>query len=341
MALGAQRDLKGFCMTLEFLVRPVGQDDRLFWGTDIMNRTTLARSLAGSGFLLAVTVTAPVMADGEPEFSLGLQTGISSDSNVGVAGVNQSGDRDTAYHFGLDAGVTLNVNSTLTLNAGYDYSTDQYVDFDQFSQQNHSLSAGARTKLENVTLGLTYTYIATLLDGDSFLDMQVISPSISGFVADKIYVRAAYSRYEKEFEVLSARDASTDIVTVDTFFFFDGYRSYLDLRATVEQEDADTDPFDYSGYSVGATLSLALDGFGRENTLELGTSYRDRDYDNITPSIGTERQDENMELKVGLEIPLNDTVYVRADYKYADHKSNLAVSNNDEQIVSIEFGIEF
>ena len=306
-----------------------------------MIRMALARTFAGTGLMFTICMTGPAMADGDAEFSLGLEVGISSDSNVGVDGVGQAGTSDTVYNFGLDAGVKINLTDRVSFNAGYDYSVDQYADYDVFSQQSHSFLGGLRGKLDKVTLGLDYTYIATLLDGEGFLDMQVISPSVSGFFTDTVFLRAAYSRYEKDFDVLNDRNASSDIVTVDAFVFFDGYHSFLDLRATVEQENADTDPFDYDGYAFGAFLDLAVDGLGRENTLELGASYRDRDYDSITPSIAARRQDEKLEFEIALEVPLTEMAHVRGGFKYVDRSSNLPVADYDEHIISIKLGMEF
>ena len=300
-----------------------------------MNRAVLIQSFAG----LVIAMTGPAMAAGE--FSLGLEAGVTYDSNVGVAGVGQSGDSDIAYHFGLDAGVEFGLTDTVTFNAAYGFSIDQYQDFSAFSQQNHSILAGLQAQLNDVTLGFTYSYIATLLDGDSFLNMQVISPSISGFVSDTVYLRAAYTRHEKDFDTLNARDASSDIGNLDAFIFFDEYRSFVNLRATVEQEDANGSRFDYGGYGAGAFLNLTVDGFGRENTLELGVSYRNRDYESITPSIGTTRQDEKLELEVALEVPLTEMVNIRGGYKNVSRTSNLPVADYNEHIVSFLLGLEF
>lgn len=306
-----------------------------------MNRAVLIRSVAGAGLALAIGMAGPSIAAGDADFSLGLEAGIAYDSNVGVAGVGQSGEGDTVYHFGLDAGAEIGLTDNVSLNVAYGFSIDQYQDFSTFSQQNHSILAGLQAQLNDLTLGFTYTYIATLLDGDGFLNMQVISPSIAGFVSDSVYLRAAYTRYEKDFDTLNARDASSDIGNLDAFIFFDEYRSFLNLRATVEQEDADGSRFDYDGFAVGAFLELAVDGFGRENTLELGASYRKRDYENITPSIGTTRRDEKLEFEVALEVPLTEVAHIRGSYKNAVRTSNLPVADYNEQIVSFLLGLDF
>lgn len=306
-----------------------------------MNRTAPARILAGYGLVLAASLAIPQLAFGETDFSVGLEVGVTSDSNVGVVGVGQSGEGDASYHLGLDVGAKFDLTNDTSFSASYDYSSDQYTDYDVFSQQAHSFRGGLRSRFDDVTLGLTYTYIATLLDDEGFLDMQVISPSASGFISDTVYLRTAYSYYDKDFDFLNGRDANSNIFTVDTFIFFDGYRSFLDLRATVEKEDADTDRFDYDGLAVGAFLDLAVDWFGRKTILELGADYRNRDYTTITPSIGAIRQDDKLEFKVALEVPLAEVSYIRGGYKNVNRTSNLPVADYNEQIVSVLFGFEF
>lgn len=306
-----------------------------------MNRTTPARILAGSGLILAVSLAIPQLAFGEADFSVGLAAGVTSDSNVGVVGVGQSGEGDASYHFGLDIGAEFDLTNDTSFSVDYDYSSDQYSDYDVFSQQAHSFRGGLRSRFDEVTLGLTYTYITTLLDDEDFLDMQVISPSASGFISDTVYLRTAYSHYVKDFDLLNGRDANSNIFTVDTFIFFDGYRSFLDLRATVEKEDANTDRFDYDGKALGAYLDLAVGWFKRKSVLELGAGYRSRDYTSITPSIGAIRQDEKLEFEVALEVPLAEISYIRGGYKNVNRTSNLPVADYNEQIVSVLFGFEF
>lgn len=213
--------------------------------------------------------------------------------------------------------------------------------YTEFNQISHNLGAGLEVDINGLTLGLSYTYIATMLDGDRFLDMQVLSPSVSTFVTDMIYVRAAYLRYRKDFDVLGARDADTDVGNLSAFFFFDQYRSFWNLSLSFEKEDATLAQYDFDGFEGSASLNYAMEGFGRSNILRLGISYRDRDYDSITPLIGTARQDEKVSLDAALTIPLSEVAQVQGSYTYADRTSNLPVADYQEHVVQLLLGFEF
>lgn len=308
-------------------------------GDIVMGKKPLTGCLAVPGILLALIVPQAAFAD--VKISGGLETGFSSDSNVGVANVGQSGDDDTAWHTSLDVGLATDLTDKVVFKAGYGFASTQYQNLEELSQNAHTWSTAITARFDKAVLEFSYLNIATALDTDDFLDMQVYSPSVSGFVSVDVYMRAAWSRYNKDFVILNDRDASSDIFTLDTFIFFDSYKSFVDVRITLESEDADADRFDYSGTAVGAYLNLAVEAFGLQNTLELGASRRTRNYDAITPSIATRRDDDKLELEIALEVPVGDGAHIRTGYKHVERGSNLPVADYNEQVVSVTFGFDF
>lgn len=140
---------------------------------------------------------------------------------------------------------------------------------------------------------------------------------------------------------MNDRDAETDLGNIETFFFFDHYRSFINMSASVEDERAFDPQLDYGGYKFGVSVGLAINKPVKGSALNLETAWRDRDYDNLTTSIGMKRKDESLTVGIGLETPVNDTMKFLTSYKYVDHSSNLPVSDYDEQTISVEFSSEF
>ena len=79
----------------------------------------------------------------------------------------------------------------------------------------------------------------------------------------------------------------------------------------------------------------------RALTLRTYLRYETRDYQGTTPSIGTPRNDDRTQLEASLEVPLNEHVVARLDYKRADNRSNLPSVDFDENTLSASVAVTF
>ena len=66
-----------------------------------------------------------------------------------------------------------------------------------------------------------------------------------------------------------------------------------------------------------------------------------RDYANVTPSIGTERDDDRHRIRFGIEKPLLEYATARFEYRHLTSNSNLPEADYDENTVEMTLGVEF
>lgn len=287
--------------------------------------------------------TSAVAADSKKKpWSLKLEAGARYDDNISVEQLDvttRAGDE--AAIFDLSASYDAKVTKQTSVGVSYAFSQRLHEDFVDFDLQSHQFSAKIGTTAAGVKLNTSYSFYHTLLGGDSFLDMQVVSPSASKFITKSLFVRGAYSYFSKDFKIANDRDADTHTVSLDAFYFFNKSKSYVSAGVRYENENTVGDPFDYSAIVANAALQFPIPLGQDSGKIRLSYSYRDRDYDNITPSIGEKRVETRSVLKASLKAPIAGNFYALAEYKYADRNSNLASANYTENVGSIAIGYGF
>jgi hypothetical protein len=279
---------------------------------------------------------APEPSEDERAVSFEVGTGLEYDSNVAVLDLDTStnaGDLAALAEFGVDYDKPDAGPFDLTL--GYNFSQSLHDDFGAFDVRVHRGSGTASLDLGRVDIGTTMNYAAAALDGDEFLTIAQISPYVSRLVGERLFLRFAYVRSDKDFAANPARDATADGFSSDTYVFLNGLRTYLVFGYRYDDEDAADGQFDYAGHKLSAQLSQRLPTGKRELTLRTYLRYETRDYDNATPSIGAPRGDDRVQLETSLEVPLRERLITRFGYKHADNRSNLPSVDFDENVWSV------
>ena len=272
-------------------------------------------------------------ADAKP-WSLGLSAGYSYDNNVNVSALDvKAGKGDTIANFGLDAGYKLVDEKSSKLSVSYDFSQSLHTTLSNFDIQSHELGMSGTTDWGHTTLGLSYSFYHLLLAGRSFLDMQVVNPSISGFVAPHFYLRASYFYYRNSFYTYVARDASHHEPHMTLFYFFNGAKSYLSLDAQYQIENTTGAEYDYKGYAFTASVQQPLDLGFTTVKFKAGYTYLRRNYDNITPSIGVKRYENRSTVQASAEVPLTSRLAFTVEDRYMDRNSNLLSTKYKENVI--------
>ena len=264
--------------------------------------------------------------------------GFEYDSNVSVEEVDATsgeGDYALTMDLGLEAkkGVTEQVDAAVS----YDFSQSLYDEFSEVDRQTHIFGADVAYSVDALDTGLSTYYIHSRLDGDKFLELYRVSPSLSGFLAKKWYARGAYVYSDKSIEERPERDADTNAGELDLYFFRRGLRSYFNFGYRYRDEDAKADRYDYSSNSVKARYIHRWELFSRLAKLELSWRYEDREYDGITPSIGEKRDDQRHRWRGDLEIPLVGEAAVQLYYGYSDYESNFPQADYTQHLVGTRF----
>lgn len=288
--------------------------------------------MSATALVVWASVCAPAFA-ADGDFSLEASAGVRYDSNISVEEADiLVGAEDVAAVFDVATSYELETSAG-SLELGYAFGQRLYDDFDQFDLQSHSFSAGAQTRLAGARLGLDYSYNILRLGGDPFLDLQLISPSIAGFVAPKTYVRGYYQYMKKDFETLSNRDADRHSAGASLFRFFMNNDAYVSVGGRYETEDANAPEFDFDGFLLDANLKLPLPGI-QDGEVQFGYDYRERDYNSLNPSIGERRQENRSRFEAEAEIPIVGGLALHTGYQYTDRNSNFPSSDYNEHLVT-------
>ncbi|MAI90619.1 outer membrane beta-barrel protein [Ponticaulis sp.] len=296
---------------------------------------------AGAALILAFT-SLPVMADEPVSFSGEASIGASYDSDVGIADLDQStGEGDYALLLGLEGNAEFKPTSRLTLRAGYELADTQYQDYDEFSLQTHRGSLEAAFDFDVVEAGLLYNYVHARLDGDGYLDYHLASPYVTRLIGDTLFLRGALEFTDKDFLNDDLRDAEGQGLRGDAYYFIGGTDRYVSLTAKLEEEDAMSDAFDFSGGELNANYSHRSQIMDRDTRFQIGAGWETRDYDGITPAISETREDDIISADAGFEFELAGPLLLDLDYSYRDRQSNLPSADYDEHVGEIRLRAQF
>lgn len=281
--------------------------------------------------LVAVQIGVTPAALAKKPYSLELTAGAEYDSHLTVEELDvESSLGDIAAIFRLDAEYKPVQSRAGELRLGYSFDQSLYLEQDEFDTQTHRLSAGGSTRIGRARLGTDYSFYHIRLGGDPLLNMHVVSPSVSGFVTDKIFARAYYSYFDKDFERFENRDANTHQGGLTINRYFNRSRSFVSFGARYDNEDAVDPALDYEGFLLTANLQLPLELAARRGKVNFGYSYRDRDYDNVTPSIGERRRENRSVFRVRSELPVARKLSFEAEYRFTDRNSNFPNADYEE-----------
>jgi hypothetical protein len=143
----------------------------------------------------------PVMAGEKgPDFGFKASAGYQYDSNVNVAELDtNTGEADSALllNAGVDAALPLTKN--LSFNVGYDYSQTSYQEFPAFDVAMHHGLAELAYDIAGFNTGLTFDRFDVRLDGDRFLEIDQVSPSVARLFGETFYLRGAFTRAGKRY----------------------------------------------------------------------------------------------------------------------------------------------
>ena len=268
--------------------------------------------------------------------------GYEYDSNVSVDELDRSSSiGDDGLLFSADLAIDHDFNDVTSGSVSYAYSRIDYDQFDFLSRETHMLGANLSSSWEKATTGLNYFYIQAKLDGDDFLTYHRFSPSISGFVSRKWFLRAAYVYGDKAINNRPGRDAVNHGGEIDAYYFWQGLRRYINIGYVYRDENSRAARFDYTAHQLKARFVQRFELLSKLSTLELGLRYENRDYSSPTPSIEERRTDERYRATVELDVPLTDRVNWQIYGGYSDYYSNLPSADYDQNVFGTRVEFNF
>ena len=273
-------------------------------------------------------------ANAELGLSGTLSAGYEHDSNVSVDELDRTSSRgDGGLVLGADIAIEKDLTESTDISASYGFSRIDYQTFSALSRDTHMLGLNVSTDWEKFETSLNYFYIRAQLDGRDFLTYQRISPSISGFVSKRWFLRGAYVRGDKEVNNRPGRNAVNDGLELDAYFFWNGLRRYINVGYNFRAEDSQADRFDYRAHQAKLRFVQRIEVFGKLSTLEMGLRYEDRDFSNVTPSFGIDRNDKRLRGKVSFELPITESVLWQVYSGHSDYSSNLPSADYQQTLI--------
>lgn len=285
-----------------------------------------------------------VLAEDEKSsaFSGGVSIGVEHNNRLSVQDIDTiSTESDHAALIDVDLNYDLAIAKDTELALSYSLSQSLHDEFDEFDIRSHFLSADLKHEFELIDAGLAYRFIDTSLDNDSFMEIHQVSPYVSRFFGDKIFVRTDYTYTEKDFDDQNERDADSHSGAADVYYFIDKTNTYLIVGYKYKDEDANDSQFDYDSHNVKIKLVKKIQLGDYKTKLKAGWRFESRDYDSVTASIGEKRDDIRRQYKVEWEIPFTSQISGVLEYKHVINSSNLESVDYSQDVVSASLSYEF
>ena len=179
------------------------------------------------------------------------------------------------------------------------------------------------------------------LDGDDYLDLVQVTPSLSRLIGNRVYLRGAYTHADKRYEVLPARDAINEAYRADMYMLIDNMDHYIAVGVQSGVEDAIDPAFDYKSLRWNMTYSQTVALISRDLKLKASLSHEGRRYTMEDETIGGHRQDMRLRLRVSADWQVFEHVGLAAHVEQTDIRSNLESAALDKTIVGLAINASF
>lgn len=314
--------------------------------------TKFVPSLVSTGFIplfmtgLVVAQDNDVEADGERRqwpIEITVAAGLQYDDTVSVEELDRTRSVDDfAAVLDLDLRYRKRFDQGSDLRISYSLAQKSYFEETDFDLQIHNLSFNFKQDFEHFDLGLQNYNVLARLDDSEILNFQHISPYLTTFLTDKLYLRTSYFYRNKDFPDNPERDGQVHAADTDLYYFINGTRNYIVAGLRYENENTRAAEFEFNGRQLELRYARRVDWYGdRPVRIRLDWRIEDRDYKNITPSLGARRDDQRQRWRARVDFPISTTWTALFSYQYRDHESNLAAADFDDNRVELQFEAVF
>lgn len=275
-------------------------------------------------------------------FDIDAEAGYHSDSNVGIADIDSnSGTSDNAVKVGLGASADLPLGDRFGVRIGYDYDNTAYENLNEYDLTLHHGVAELSADFAGFEVALAADRFDAQLDGEDYLSMSQVSPSLSRLFGSHLFARVAYIDATKEYELLSNRDASNEALRVDVYWLLDGMNRYIALGMQSGDENAIDDELDFESVQSMLTYGHKLRFGALQVKLKTQLKLENRDYLNVTESLGQTRRDDRLRASFSAAIPLPGNFELKGLVEHASTESNLESARIDKLSYGVSVAAAF
>ena len=249
-----------------------------------------------------------------------------SDSAVTIEAANIStnaeASSDTATAQLLGAGYQFN-NS---LSLSYEFYNEGYQDLSENDTQYHSFNASYDRNIGPFDFFLNTSHMDMTLDGDDFLAMNLVIPSLSYYFESGIYLNVSHTWIDKSFDTFTDFDAKNNATGITAYYFFANSKAYVSLNHTQGNEQANSNDNDYDENTTSAAFQYPINVGTYASKINISYSIRNRDYPKVTDTLTIKSREERDRFKVYVDSKITEQWSIRATYDFMDRDSNLALS---------------
>ncbi|MGM0508539.1 MAG: tetratricopeptide repeat protein [Fusobacteriota bacterium] len=252
---------------------------------------------------------------------------------------------ERAMDFSLSGDVSIDIprRNNLKLKLSSEYNTRQYEKYDLFSYDNVSLGFMLDKDIENININLPWEKETTWLNGATYSNSMIFSPSIKYLFDNKIKVGTRYKYikniYQGEEQVLFYEKNKNNSRSQHLALLF-GYNWNKVLKINTEysiiKENSDFDDYDNNQRQIGYELT---------GDLLLGISYNFKNmfsyknYRKYNSSYEKNRKDFEKTIKFSISKKFYDSdIMVR--YRVKDVDSNININDRNSKDISFILKLE-
>ena len=264
------------------------------------------------------------------------------DSNVGLKDLDEyTGEADSVRQLGMAASGRFRASDRLKLRVGYDYADTAYQQFSEFDLGLHHVVAEAAYRLPFAEAGLSLQHYAGILDGEPYLDVTHVSPSLSRLVRNKVFLRGAFISAQKDYDQQEGRDATSSGFRMDAYYLQQGMQRYVALTLQSTDETAQSQEHDFSGLQAAVTLGRRIETGLMTMDLKFRLRHERRDYSRSGDILEVRREDSRTGLSIDATVPMSDHVSLSAALLANDNRSTYEPAVSREFIATIGLKASF
>lgn len=286
-----------------------------------------------SGFWGILAFALPLPAYAVDFFAI---AGLASDSAASLEEI-QPGEASPAANSDMvtqiEVGLRGNFGDNLTLS--FDYASEDFSDYGENSSTSQTLSGTWETSVNDWSYMLDGTFIDMSLDGDDYLNMTMMTPSISLFADDYFFLGSAMLQ-EKSFDTYTDFDADATQLSVLAMRFFNSYRSNISVTFATSEEDAKNNNYDFDEEKITFGVSHRFPFNRRNFKAKLNYEMRSRDYTKV-PDETLKSEEDRDRFRLRLSTQLTPSIEIEFEQDYKSRDANIAAASYDSDLTAIRF----
>ena len=282
-----------------------------------------------------VSIILPVTGAQASPLSGSLSIGAEFDSNVSVdeAEINaRQGDAAALFSAKLDWKAFD--SKSVRLNVGYSYEGTQRHELKSYDLDIHQAAVGLSVKRGKTLFNIDRKFAHIRLDGTEFLNLNYLSPSVSGSISNDVYARLGYSYMRKAYMTSDQLDAETQTVFFDLYRSFNRKKGYVAVGLRQDHENATGPEYDYHAWQASVRAMVPASLVGASIKIRLSYAYGERAYKIETASIGERREEKRSTYGIALDAPLSMRLIFKPTFRYVDRTSNVPLFDYREHTVA-------